>query len=65
MNNKYNNFIFNHHLFLNSGKISDKAKYNKAQDIIEIIINLFHTKKSVNGKRISAHSIHHKAAKIT
>jgi len=45
--------------------MSDNAKYNRAQAIIDIIINLFAIKKSVNGNNIAAHKIHQSAAKIT
>gem|GEM_PF-2563231 len=54
-----------HHLFFTSGKMSVSAKYDNAQAIIAIIINLFVSKNSLNGNRIIAPMIPPSAAIIT
>jgi hypothetical protein len=52
-------------LFLNSGKISESAKYNNAPDISANITNLLAIKISVNGNSNNAHNIPQAAARNT
>ena len=65
INNRYNNLVFSHHLFLTSGSISDNARYISAHEINDSMINLLAIRYSVSGNSVNAHTTHHRAAIIT